>query len=200
MLKKFQKHNLPLLSKKKKKEGKSLSKNTKESINRNIQFTRLLFEQARNLGNVALKFNMLYGPVQFDKILYLTSIFYDLYEIRYAYTIGKARNNIPIMTFIDGYCKVMYSVYLYISWSEPEFDPSPILTSLKIAICQGLKIHGETELNMALLQTFYNVIVGGYSYFINPSSVTTGNKPLPLLPIVSTKKYSPMTISTSPPR
>lgn len=190
--------------KRKKKEGKNLSENTKKAIDQNIQFTRALFEQARNLGNVALKFYMLYTLVQFYDLenfplpgMVAASAAYDLYEIGHTYSTGKTRNNMPIMALIDSYCKIVYAISLYLSWSEEGFDPSSLLTPIKNIFFQGLKIHGETGLNMALIQMFYNMANGVYSHFINLSLVTIDNGDTPLLPIVSTKTYPSMKTMTS---
>lgn len=190
--------------KKKRKEGKTLSENTQKLIDQNIQFTRVLFEQTRNLGNIALKFNMLYTLVKFYDVENLSllgmvaaSTAYDLYEIGYTYSTGETRNNIPLMALLDSYCKIVNSISLYLSWLEEGLDPLSLSTPLKFLIFQGLKTHGETGLNMALLQMGWNLMNSVYSYFIPSSAIKPTHENEALLPLVSPKKYSPRRTKSS---
>ena len=189
--------------KKKRKEGKILSENIQKSIDQNIQFTRVIFEQTRNLGNIALKFNMLYTLVRFYDVenlsllgMVATRTAYDLYEIGYTYSTGETRNNIPLMGLLDSYCKIVNSISLYLSWLEEGLDPLSLSTPLKFLIFQGLKTHGETGLNIALLQMGWNLMNSVYSYFIPSSSLELPHKNEALLPLVSPKKYSPQRIKS----
>lgn len=169
------------------------SKKVERAAQENIRLTRAFLRQSQNLINAALKVGAVYAIFQHNfsdepvntalmASMHLGGLLYNINEIKYTYTTGQTRNDIPVLGIIDGISEVTMANTLFHYWQGPGFEFMPgfflpihqPLTSSQWAIYRFLQIHGDLQAIRGIFQIPSNLISGFRTYLKSNQQINEG--------------------------
>lgn len=203
---------------------KKLTSQQSQKLDQTMQEKKRVFgaflRQSQNLINATLKLSALYihfrhtDSIDIVNATLFVSLFggfiYNLNELRYTYTTGQERRDIPVLGILDGYCTSLLAHKLFSDWSNrPETEwyhqdfrisPMYILTKntpifpSELAFHRFLQIHGDVQVTGNIFQIFHNIIHSFHSYFEQRPQIIERHieKSVMASPSLRQKKHPPL--------